>query len=74
MGRLFPFYKFARGSTPVTYRHLIERPGGPLGAGIRMAEQAREDSDVPLPDYLSETLAIPFGGTADSPGTSPGSD
>lgn len=57
--RVFPFYKFAKGSTQHTIKELTERPGGPLGRLVR-AEGGANDETRPVPEHISQGLAIPI--------------
>jgi hypothetical protein len=59
MARLFPFYKFSRGSMPVIVRHLMERPGGPYGTLIKANNRAQGDGEL-TPDYVRDTANIPI--------------
>jgi hypothetical protein len=59
MGRLFPFYKFSRGSMPVIIRHLMEKPGGPYATVIKGTNRAQSDGNL-APDYVRDTANIPI--------------
>lgn len=57
--RAFPFYSFTSRMLPFVTRELLEKPGGGIAQAIRGQNAAR--SDEPLPEYLSNSLAIPLG-------------
>jgi len=58
MARLFPFYKFSRGSMPVVARNLMEKPGGMYGTIIKGNNRAQGDGEL-APDYVRDTANIP---------------
>ena len=60
MRRTIPFYTFTRKMAALTADTLTQQPGGPMAQLIRATGKAREPGAI-LPDYLSQTLAIPFG-------------
>jgi hypothetical protein len=64
-----PFYKFTKGMTKKVASELIEHPGfalkdgkwtGRMSVAIR-AQGGGQREDQPLPDYLTQTAAIPLG-------------
>lgn len=67
--RLFPFYRFTRGITPLIAKELTERPAGLMGQSIRTVNRLGEPSeDRFVPEYLRQSAAIPL--DADIPGVS----
>ena len=62
--RAIPFYSFTRGMLPAFLEEMVERPGGKLGQVIRAARTSRDEDKV-MPDYISESAAIPLGDLPD---------
>lgn len=60
MRRTVPFYRFLKGQADFLANELIQRPGGGVAQSIRGAGALREREPF-LPDYLSQTTAIPVG-------------
>ena len=58
--RLFPFYRFSKGSASSVLRSLYNQPGGPLAQTIRGTNRLRGEDDQFLPEYISQGLAIPL--------------
>lgn len=56
--RWLPFYSFSKGMAEFVADELLQRPGGKLGQTIRASNQR---SDEPVPDYVSQTAAVPLG-------------
>jgi hypothetical protein len=66
MKRVFPFYSFTKGITPLVAKELVERPAGMTGQSIRAISRASEPSeDQFVPEYLRQSAAIPI--SPDSP-------
>lgn len=57
--RLMPFYSFSRGMAEFLVKELADRPGGGIGQSIRAMNAGR--TEEPMPDYVSQTAAIPLG-------------
>ena len=74
LGRIFPFYKFSKGMSSHTLKALAEKPGGPLAQVIKATGGASDNTDVMLPDYLRQTLAIPIPEGTPLIGPEPGGD
>ena len=55
-----PFYTFSRNMLPTVVEELIHNPGGPMGQTVRVLNRSRTD-DAMVPEYVSNTAAIPFG-------------
>ncbi len=68
LARLFPFYKFSRGTIPEEFLELIRRPGGPQAQLIKGLASSSE-SDQLTPDYIAESVSIPLEGTPLAEGT-----
>lgn len=73
MARLFPFYKFTRGTFPEELRELVRRPGGTQAQLIK-AMSAQSESDELTPDYIAESVSLPLEGTVLGRGTPEGTD
>ena len=63
--RIFPFWKFWKGSTQPVIDELLNRPGGRMAIAMKGVAKARTDEQV-LPDYLAETTAVPLGMVGDN--------
>lgn len=60
MTRLFPFYRFTKGITPLVFQELTENPAGLMGQSIRTVNRLSEPSeDRHVPEYLRASAAIP---------------
>lgn len=57
--RLIPFYSFQRNVGPMLVENLLDKPGGLQGKVI-LATGREGDKDQVLPDYISQTAAIPL--------------
>lgn len=61
MTRLFPFYRFTRGITPLVFQELTENPAGLMGQSVRLVNRLGEPSeDRHVPEYLRQSAAIPL--------------
>jgi hypothetical protein len=59
--RAIPFWTFSKNQALHTFDELTQRPGGKLAQfGVRAPNKGREEGE-PLPEYLSQTAAIPLG-------------
>lgn len=58
--RLLPFYAFSSRQISYLRRELVQNPQGRLSKIIR-AQAVGGRTDVPLPEYISQTGAIPLG-------------
>jgi hypothetical protein len=57
--RLFPFYRFTRGITPLIFQELTEKPAGLMGQSIRAVNRLTEPSpDRFVPEHLRQSTAI----------------
>ncbi len=65
MRRVIPYYGWMRNNTPMMLKQLLEKPGGEVGASLRLAAAGRQHEGY-LPPYVGEGLAIPLG--AGTPG------
>jgi len=59
LGRLAPFYKFAKSKAVDTAKELLERPGGRLAQTIRATNALRGDEAF-LPEYIARGTSIPI--------------
>lgn len=72
--RIFPFYSYTKGITPLVAQELTENPAGLMGQSIRAINRASEPSENRFtPEYLRQSAAIPIDPTfpllgADTPG------
>ncbi len=57
--RLFPFYTFSRKMAETTFRDLAAKPGGPLAQMVRASNQTMDNGRV-KPDYVAETMSVPW--------------
>lgn len=61
MTRVFPFYRFTKGITPLVFQELTENPAGLTGQSIRLVNRLGEPSeDRHVPEYLRQSAAIPL--------------
>lgn len=61
LSKLFPFYRYTKGITPLAYKELVENPAGKTGQSIRAINRASEPSeDRFVPEYLRQSAAIPL--------------
>lgn len=58
MTRVAPFYKFSSGQARWAANELATHPGGRLAQTIRAARSG-QDPNEPLPEYISDTTAVP---------------
>ena len=73
MTRLFPFYKFTRGTIPEELRYLAQNPGGLESQLIRQSGRTSENDEL-TPDYVAESVSIPTTGTPLDYGKPAGTD
>ena len=73
MARLFPFYKFTRGTIPEEFLEFIRRPGGTQAQLVKAIARASE-SDQLTPDYIAESVSLPVEGTPLATGAPEGTD
>ncbi len=59
--RWIPFYRFTRKQAPFQVGEIMEKPGGFLAQSMRGMNKLR-DPDTILPEYLSQSLAVPIPG------------
>lgn len=57
--RAVPFATFTRKMSELLARQLLSRPGGMVGQTIRASNAMR--SDEPMPEYVSQGMAVPLG-------------
>jgi hypothetical protein len=61
--RIFPFYSYTKGITPLIAKELLERPQGLTGKSIRAVNRASEPTpDRHVPEYLRQSAAVPLEG------------
>lgn len=59
--RLFPFYSYTKGITPLVADELINNPAGLMGQSIRVVNRGSEPGpDRHVPEYLRQSAAIPL--------------
>jgi hypothetical protein len=59
--RIFPFYSYTKGITPLIRKELVENPGGLMGQSIRVINRGSEPSeDQFVPEYMRQSAAIPL--------------
>lgn len=58
--RIFPFYSYTKGITPLVADELLNNPAGLMGQSIRLVNRGSEPSpDRHIPEYLRQSAAIP---------------
>lgn len=59
MTRVFPFYRFTRGITPLVFQELTENPAGLMGQSIRTVNRLGEPTpDRHVPEHMRASAAI----------------
>lgn len=58
--RLIPFYSWTRHNVPFQVSQLLSQPGGKVGSAIKAVDSLRDQVGF-VPDYISDTTAVPVG-------------
>jgi hypothetical protein len=60
LAKVFPFFKFPVAQAKFLAKELAQKPGGGIATAIKETGRVRGKDNMPIPDYLSQTLSIPI--------------